>query len=331
MDKVNIAVIGSGSWATALTKILTMNEHHVRWCVRSEDAAAHIRNFHHNPKYLSTVEFNLMPENISANAAEIISGCDYVLLASPSAYLKSILETLPKGALEGKKIISAIKGIIQPENLLVSEYISQTFNIGVDNIANISGPCHAEEVAAEKLSYLTFSSPNKTFADEVAAIFKNRILNTAATTDLKGTEYASVLKNVYALVTGISVGLGYGDNFRAVLVTAGMAEMSTFLDAVCPSHRSILSPAYLGDTLVTAYSQHSRNRSFGLMIGRGYTVNAAILELNMVAEGYFATKALKTIAASYNLQLPILDAAYRILYEKYSSAIEFRVLAGEIG
>jgi glycerol-3-phosphate dehydrogenase (NAD(P)+) len=208
--------------------------------------------------------------------------------------------------------------------------MTKKFGMSEDMLANISGPCHAEEVAAEKLSYLTFSSPNLELAKTVAGFFKNRFMQTSWCTDLAGTEYASVLKNVYAIAAGISLGLGYGDNFRAVLVSKAMSEMQYFLDGVRPGKRNILEAAYLGDTLVTAYSQFSRNRTFGLMIGKGYSVNSAILELNMVAEGYYSSRSIKTIAREHGLTMPIADAVFNILYEKISPAIEFRVLSEEL-
>jgi glycerol-3-phosphate dehydrogenase (NAD(P)+) len=328
--KTKVAVLGGGSWATALLKLLLQNELDVRWWVRSPETVGYIREFHHNPKYISSIELHLPDENVSADVSNTIKGADWILLATPSAYLKDALKSLNKTDFEGKYIISAIKGLVQPENLSVSEYMEEVYGIPADRIINISGPCHAEEVAAEKLSYLTLSSKDINIAKQVASFLNCRYLYTSVSTDIKGTEYASVLKNVYALVTGISIGLAYGDNFRAVLVPRAMLEMQKFIDHLCPGARNILEPAYLGDTLVTAYSQYSRNRTFGLMIGKGYTVNSAILELNMVAEGFYATKSLKTIADANNLSLPILNAAYNILYEHVAPALEFEILAKKL-
>lgn len=331
MKKAKISVIGGGSWATAITKILTFNKHDVKWWVRQGETVDHILKYNHNPKYLSSVEFHFDKEHVSTDIKKIISGSDYLVFATPSAYLKDTIQGLSPADFEGKVVISAIKGLIQPENVPVSLLMNQLFDVSYNKMANISGPCHAEEVASEKLSYLTFSSPDPGLAKEIASLFKCRFLHTRSCEDLVGTEYASVLKNVYALTAGITVGVGYGDNFRAVLVSHAMQEMQQFLDAVNPAPRNILEPAYLGDALVTAYSPYSRNRAFGLMIGKGYSINAAILELNMVAEGYYATKSLKTVADAHGLQLPILDAAYHILYGKISPVIEMRVLSDKFG
>ena len=328
--KAKIAVLGSGSWATAILKLLTHNHNDVHWWIRQQSSVDYVHKFHHNPKYLSSVEIKLAPEKISTNAKELIAQADYILMATPSAYFKSAIEGLTKEDFKGKQIISAIKGLVQPENISVSEYMHQHFDIPIRNFTNISGPCHAEEVASEKLSYLTFASPDIESAKHIAEFFKCRFLYTSVSEDLHGTEYASVLKNVYALACGISVGLGYGDNFRAVFVSRAMMEMEHFVNSLHIMHRNLLEPAYLGDTMVTAYSQYSRNRTFGLMIGKGYTINAAILELNMVAEGYYATKSLHDIATKNNIRMPILSSIHHILYENMSAVVEFRVLAAEL-
>ncbi|RYZ25408.1 MAG: NAD(P)H-dependent glycerol-3-phosphate dehydrogenase [Chitinophagaceae bacterium] len=326
-----ISVIGGGSWATAITKILSANRHDIKWWLRQEETVAHIRKFKHNPKYLSSVEFDLPEENITSDLKFAFADSEYIVLGVPSKYLPQTLAGLQPKDFEGKKIISAIKGIIQDGNLLVSQYMQRHFSVPADMIANISGPCHAEEVAAEKLSYLTLSSPNQQLAEESAALFNVRFVHTRWCTDLAGTEYASILKNVYAIATGLSIGLGYGDNFRAVLVSNAMEEMHYFLQNILPEKRNDFAPAYLGDTLVTCYSQYSRNRTFGLMLGNGYTINSAILELGQVAEGYYSTKALKTISQEHNLKMPILESVYHILYEKIAPSIEFRVLSSQLG
>ena len=331
MEKVKISVIGGGSWATAITKILTFNQHDVKWWVRQEESVQHILKYNHNPNYLSSVEFHFEPENVSNDIKKIVAGSDYIVLATPSKYIKDTIKDLKPSDFKGKVVISAIKGLVQPDNMPVSEYMHKFYDVPFNKLANISGPCHAEEVASEKLSYLTFSSPDAKLAQTISAFFKCRFLNTKWCEDLVGTEYASVLKNVYALTAGITVGVGYGDNFRAVLISQAMQEMQIFLDKVNPAKRNILEPAYLGDALVTAYSPYSRNRAFGLMIGKGYSINAAILELSMVAEGYYATKSLKAIADAHDLQLPVLDAAHHILYGKISPVIEMRVLSDKIG
>lgn len=321
-----ISVIGGGSWATAIAKILTTNNHDVTWWVRQQETVDYIRKYGHNPKYLSSVSFSLPEGNITCDIKKAIAASDYIVLGVPSYYVTGTLDKIGSDHFKDKVVISAIKGIVQDGNLLVSQYLTKRFGVPEALIANISGPCHAEEVAAEKLSYLTFASPDTELAKRIAGFFENRFMHTRWSSDLDGTEYASVLKNVYALACGISVGVGYGDNFRAVLVSKAMDEMAYFLDKMRPDNRNILAPAYLGDTLVTCYSQYSRNRTFGLMIGKGYTINSAILELQMVAEGYYATKSLFAIANEAKLEMPILRAVYHILYERISPTIEFRVL-----
>jgi glycerol-3-phosphate dehydrogenase (NAD(P)+) len=322
-----VSVIGSGSWATAIVKILSENGHDVHWWVRNEQNSDYIQKFGHNPNYLSVVEFDLPANSISSNLPEIWNRSELILLAVPSYYFKDSISSLPESNFKNKRFVSAIKGIIQDGNYLISQFLNNQFDIPSELICNVSGPCHAEEVAAEKLSYLTFASPDIKFASDCAGLFSNRYIKTHSCTDLIGTEYAAVLKNVYALAAGISVGIGYGDNFRAVLISNSMKEMKYFLQKIVNVDREILSSPYLGDTLVTAYSQHSRNRSFGLMIGRGYSINAAKLELNMVAEGYFSTKSLKAISGKAGIKLPILDAVFNILYEGATPETEMHILA----
>jgi glycerol-3-phosphate dehydrogenase (NAD(P)+) len=328
--KEKISIIGGGSWATAIAKILSTNGHDITWWLRQPETVDYIRKYGHNPKYLSSVRFDLPAANITNDLKAAISGSDYIVLGIPSYYLTGTLEKAEAKLLAGKVIISAVKGIVQDGHQLVSQYVHKRFGVPDDHIANISGPCHAEEVAAEKLSYLTFASPNIELAKKIAGLFENRFMHTRWSDDLQGTEYASVLKNVYALACGIGIGVGYGDNFMAVLVTKAMHEMEYFLTKMLPRQRDILAPAYLGDTLVTCYSQYSRNRTFGLMIGKGYTINSAILELQMVAEGYYATKSLNAIAQQAKLEMPILRAVYHILYERISPTIEFRVLEAQL-
>ncbi len=328
--KAKIAVMGSGSWATALLKILTHNHHEVSWWVRQQSTIDYVHKFHHNPNYLSSVEIKLAADKIGTHAKDLIKGVDYILMATPSAYFKSAVEGLNKDDLKGKHIISAIKGLIQPENISVSQYMHEKFDIPLDHFTNISGPCHAEEVAAEKLSYLTFASLDEDTARFISGFFKCRFLYTSASHDLHGTEYASVLKNVYALAAGVSVGLGYGDNFRAVFISSSMLEMEHFINSVCRGKRNLMEAAYLGDTMVTAYSQYSRNRTFGVMIGKGYSINAATLELNMIAEGYYATNSLHAIAQAKGVRMPILNTMFEILYEAKPAEQAFKVLAAEI-
>jgi glycerol-3-phosphate dehydrogenase (NAD(P)+) len=328
--KNSIGIIGGGSWATAIAKILLTNEHDVHWWLRKQETVDHIRQFGHNPKYLSSVQFDMAPNLLSTDLKEVIKASEWIIFAVPSFFFTDIIKQASSEDLKGKKIASAIKGITQHEHLTISQFLHTQYHVPQNMLANISGPCHAEEVAAEKLSYLTFSSPDFELANELASLFENRFMRTSCTTDLVGTEYASVIKNIFAIAAGISIGLGYGDNFRAVLVSEAMEEMNYFLKNVNPCDRDILSPPYLGDTLVTAYSQFSRNRTFGLMIGSGYTINSAILELNMVAEGYYASNAIRYICNANKLEMPIADAVYNILYGKASPAAEFNTLSEKL-
>ena len=329
-SKNSIGIIGGGSWATAIAKILTTNEHDVHWWLRQQETIDHIRQFGHNPKYLSSVQFDLAPNLVSTDLKEVVAASEWLIFAVPSFFFTEIIGQLSPEDLKEKKIASAIKGITQHEHCTISQYLHLHFGVPKNNLANISGPCHAEEVAAEKLSYLTFSSPDIALAKELASLFDNRFMRTSTSVDLVGTEYASVIKNIFAIAAGISVGLGYGDNFRAVLVSEAMEEMNYFLKNVCPAERDILSPPYLGDTLVTAYSQYSRNRTFGLMLGSGYSINAAILELNMVAEGYYASNAIKALCDQHHLKMPIADTVYRILYDKLPAITEFGELSKQL-
>ena len=326
-----IGIIGGGSWATAITKILCTNGYKPIWWLRQVETVEYIRTYGHNPKYLSSVQLELPEENITFDLDHTLAHSDHIILGVPSYYLVDTLKNISPGQFQGKKIITAIKGIIQDGHLPVSQYMHHKFGVPLENIVNISGPCHAEEVAAEKLSYLTFASPDPDLAEETAHMFSNRFMKTSWCTDLAGTEFASVLKNIYAIAAGISVGLGYGDNYRAILVSKAMEEMELFLSELHDVKRSVLGAAYLGDTLVTAYSQFSRNRTFGLMIGKGYTVESAILELNMVAEGYYSTKAVHVILKEKRLKMPIAETVYNILYEKMSAASEFKLLSDLLG
>ncbi len=311
---MKIAVIGGGSWATAIVKILTENNDYVGWWMRDEDSVMHIKKFHHNPRYLSSVE--LMTENIdiSTDLNHIVEEADYLVFAVPSAFLKNALEPLNLD-ISNKVVFSAIKGIIPDENLIVGEFFNQKYNVPLENIGVITGPCHAEEVALERLSYLTIAGIDENNVEEMASRMRCDFINTTKSDDIYGTEYAAVLKNIYALAAGICHGLGYGDNFQAVLVSNAIREMNKFMKAVHPLKRDINGSAYLGDLLVTAYSQFSRNRMFGNMIGKGYTIRSAMLELNMVAEGYYAARLVHLIAKEKGVKMPITKAVYKVLYE----------------
>ena len=327
-----IAVIGGGSWATAVVKILSDNivEKEVFWWMRSETAIEHIRQFKHNPNYLSSVEIKIPSENISSDIKFIISKADSILLNVPAAFLKDSLSGITAEDLKGKKIISAIKGIVPDENLIIGEFMNQKFGIPFNNIMVISGPCHAEEVALEKLSYLTIASPDLEKAACFAGMLNTRYIKTNISDDIYGTEYSAVLKNIYAVASGICHGIGYGDNFQSVLISNAIREMKRFVDAVHPINRDIKESAYLGDLLVTAYSQFSRNRTFGNMIGKGYTVKSAQLEMNMIAEGYYAANSLHQINKIYKVNMPICRAVYAIIYERHSPHIEMKLLADQL-
>lgn len=327
-----IAMIGGGSWATAIVKMLSDNltEKEIFWWMRNEEAISHIKAFKHNPNYLSSVEIKVPENNISADINLIIKNADYLILNVPAAFLKETLVGVTPAELKGKKIISAIKGIVPDENLIIGEFINQKYDVPLSDISVISGPCHAEEVALEKLSYLTIASIDLAFATSFAKLLNTRYIKTNVSDDIFGTEYAAVLKNIYAVASGICHGLGYGDNFQAVLISNAIREIKSFVDAVHPINRDIKESAYLGDLLVTAYSQFSRNRTFGNMIGKGYTVKSAQLEMNMIAEGYYAVSCMHHINKKYKVEMPISRAVYAILYEKHSPHIEMRLLTEQL-
>ena len=325
-----IAVIGGGSWATALVKLFCNHEKKVGWWHRSEDAVSHLKNFQHNSRYLQSVQFDVNQLNISTDLESILNPAKIVVIATPAAFLVSIFEKIKPELLKDKIVFSAVKGIIPEYNSIPAKYIHKTFGTPYDQIGIICGPCHAEEVALERLSYLTIGCSNANIAEKMAAKLACRYIKTTTTDDLFGTEISAVLKNVYALVAGICHGLGYGDNFQAVLISNAIQEIERFIDVVSPVHRDTKSSAYLGDLLVTAYSNFSRNRTFGFMIGKGYSVKSAQLEMNMIAEGYFATKCLVEINKKFNVEMPILTAAYNILYDRISPIIEIKLLSEKL-
>lgn len=322
-------MIGNGSWATAVVKILTDNRKHksVIWWVRNEETAEHLKKYGHNPNYLSEVKLNIPKDNIRTDAAEVIEESDIIILNTPAAYLKDALKKIPRKAFQDKIVVSAIKGIVPEANQIVGDYLKDHYKVPIENIAVIGGPCHAEEVAQERLSYLTIASANEAVAKQIASKIETRYINTIVSTDIFGIEYAAVLKNIYAVAGGICNGIGFGDNFQAVLVSNAIREMEHFMDKIHPLQRNIMESAYLGDLLVTSYSQHSRNRTFGNMIGKGYRVRSAQLEMNMVAEGYYASSCIQEICKKNEIQIPICDAVYRILYQNKSAKEEMTRLA----
>jgi glycerol-3-phosphate dehydrogenase (NAD(P)+) len=325
-----IAVIGGGSWATALVKILTSQKGVVNWWMHNESSAAHIIKYRHNPKYLQSVEFNIERINVGNDLVEIIEPADIVIIATPSAFLHDLFKKFPKEILKNKFIFSAVKGIVPEFNEIPGQYYHTRLGVPYDNIGIICGPCHAEEVALERLSYLTVASQDEDMAEYIAERLRSRYIKATVSDDIFGTEYSAVLKNVYAIASGICAGLGYGDNFQSVLISNAIQEIENFIDEVHPIHRDTNSSAYLGDLLVTAYSKFSRNRTFGYMIGKGYTVKIAQMEMDMIAEGYYATKCLVEINKEYGVEMPILEAVNNIIYEKISPVIEIRILSDKL-
>ena len=327
-----VAVIGGGSWATANIKMLLDNrtDKEVFWWMRNEESISHLRQYGHNPNYLSSVEIRVPAENISNNLEEMLSQANMVLLNVPAAFLPDVLNKAPDGIFKGKKIISAIKGFVPEDDMIIGEFMNKKYDIPLKDIVVLSGPCHAEEVALEKLSYLTIASADPELATWFASLINTRYIKTNVSDDIYGTEYAAVLKNIYAVASGICNGLGYGDNFQSVLISNAIREIMRFVNAVHPIDRDIKESAYLGDLLVTAYSQFSRNRLFGNMIGKGYTVKSAQLEMNMVAEGFYASNSLHQINKIHKVNMPICRAVYAILYEKHSPHIEMRLLADQL-
>lgn len=329
-------MIGSGSWATALAKLLTDNGNNINWWIRNSDTIKTIQQKHHNPHYLHSAYFNTQQLNLSHHIAETVAGSDVLVIATPSAYAEDALGKLDKNAFEGKKIISAIKGILPSKNQLLNDYLHESFNFDINNYFTVLGPCHAEEVAAEKLSYLTFSGIDETTAKQLGNYFKTDYLNTVSNHDVIGVQYAAILKNIYALGAGIAHGLEYGDNFLSVYITNAADEMVRFLKQLVWSNESeeeqkninYAASVYLGDLLVTCYSLYSRNRTFGNMIGKGYSVKAAQLELNMVAEGYNASKCIYIKNQSVLANIPIAQTIYKILWEHQSAQEGFKQIEG---
>ena len=320
-----IAIIGGGTWATAIAKLILNNTDSINWYMRRKDRIDDFKRLGHNPAYLSSVKFDISRIHFSNNLNMTIRNSDMLIFVTPSPYLKQHLKKL-KTPLYNKFIVSAIKGIVPDENMIVTDYLKKIYNVPAENLAVIGGPCHAEEVALERLSYLTIGCANTERAKIVANMLNGNFLKTSISQDVEGIEYGSVLKNVYAIAAGICYGLKYGDNFQAVLISNAIQELNRFVNAVNPIDRNICESVYLGDLLVTAYSRFSRNHTVGTMIGKGYSVKTAQIEMEMVAEGYYGTKCIKEVNEKYNVEMPILDAVYNILYNKKSSFTEIRQL-----
>ncbi|MBQ6064845.1 MAG: NAD(P)-binding domain-containing protein [Prevotella sp.] len=320
-----IAIIGGGSWATAIAKIVVSHTHHIGWYMRRDDRIEEFKRLGHNPAYLMSVHFDVHEIEFFSDLNKVVNAYDTLIFVTPSPYLKNHLKRL-KTRLRDKFVITAIKGIVPDENLSCSEYFHQVYDVPYDNLACIGGPSHAEEVALERLSYLTIGCTNLDKAQTFADIIDSEFIKTKTSSDVIGIEYSSVLKNVYAIAAGICSGLKYGDNFQAVLMANAVQEMSRFLTALQPIERNVYDSVYLGDLLVTGYSNFSRNRTFGTMIGKGYSVKSAQIEMEMIAEGYFGVKCMKEINHHMHVNMPILDAVYNILYERISPQIEIKLL-----
>ena len=320
-----IAIIGGGSWATAIAKIVVSHTHHIGWYMRRDDRIEDFRRLGHNPAYLRSAHFNVDEIYFSSDLNRIIEAYDTLVFVTPSPYLKSHLKKV-KTRLTNKFIVTAIKGIVPDENLSCSEYFHEVYDVPYENLACIGGPSHAEEVAMERLSYLTVGCSDLQKAHAFTNVLASNYIKTKVSSDVIGIEYSSVLKNIYAIAAGICSGLKYGDNFQAVLISNAAQEMSRFLTAIHPIDRYIYDSVYLGDLLVTGYSNFSRNRTFGTMIGKGYSVKSAQIEMEMIAEGYFGAKCMKEINRHMHINMPILDAVYNILYEHISPQIEIKLL-----
>jgi len=322
-----VAVLGGGSWATAVAKIVMHHEETITWYMRRDDRIEEFKRLHHNPAYLTSLYFDVDRINFSSDINEVVKNNDTLIFVIPSPYVKSHLKKL-KANLREKMVVTAIKGIVPEESLTVSRYLEKVFNIPEEQVACIGGPSHAEEVALDRLSYLTVGCRSLENAQVVADMLTSKYIKTSISQDIEGIEYSSVLKNVYAIAAGICHGLKLGDNFQAVLTSNALQEMNRFLDAVQPDEdRHIAASAYMGDLLVTMYSNFSRNRTFGTMIGQGYSVKTAQLEMEMIAEGYYGTNCMKILNKRYHVSMPILDAVYNILYEKISPAVEIKILS----
>ena len=322
-----IAVIGGGSWATAIVKMLSNNVNPIGWWMRDPEQISEICSTGRNPKYLSTVELKTAILDLRSEISTIINDYGILILAVPSAFLKGALSGLPKECMKGKVVFSAIKGIVPENNTIIGEFLHNQYDLEFEDIGVITGPCHAEEVALEKLSYLTVACQDESKAKLVASRLSCAYINVRVSDDIFGMEYAAVLKNIMAVANGICNGLGYGDNFQAVLISNGIKEINRFVDSVHPITRDIKSSAYLGDLLVTAYSRFSRNRTFGKLIGEGSSVQDAQQRMKMVAEGYYAVKCVVEVNKKYDVDMPITDAVHDILYNQASPASTMGKLA----
>ncbi len=340
---MQFGIIGSGSWGTALAKMLTDNGLHINWCVRNNIVAKHILKRHHNPNYLQSVSFNAGLLSLFTNARQVFNASDHIVIVTPSAYVIQQFAGISMKELEGKKIISAVKGILPQQNLLLNDYLKKKFDLSIDNYFTIMGPCHAEEVAAERLSYLTFSGTKQAATKAIAGNFATPYINTIINHDIYGVQYAAILKNIYAVTAGMAHGLGYGDNFLSVLIANSADEMAGFLRKAgirnikvgvhtaggglhAKKSPNYAASVYLGDLLVTCYSLFSRNRNFGALIGKGYSVASAQTDMNMVAEGYNAARSIHELNKEIGADMPIAENIYQVLWKKLSPRIAFKYI-----
>ncbi len=327
---MQFGIIGSGSWATALAKILTDNGSRIQWWMRNEESIAFMQKRRHNPHYLHGAYFDPSLLQLDSDIQKVVTDSEVLVIAVPSAFVEQTLAQIPPALLKGKKVVSAVKGILPSENELMNYYLAKHFDLPLTDYFTLLGPCHAEEVSAEKLSYLTFSGTDLAATSAIAAFFKTDYINTVVNNDVLGVQYAAVLKNIYALGAGIAHGLEYGDNFLSVYIANSANEMVGFLkkinepDPCVPDTHNYSASVYLGDLLVTCYSLYSRNRTFGNMIGKGYSVRAAQLEMNMVAEGYNASKCIHLMNSQMQAEMPIASAIYEILWEQLPATEGFK-------
>jgi glycerol-3-phosphate dehydrogenase (NAD(P)+) len=332
MENKRIGIIGSGSWATAIAKIVTENGHQITWCLRQQSNIDYFEKRKHNPHYLRNAYFDLQKISFSTDIKLVVAASDIIIIAVPSIHIETTLASLEVGDLKDKLIVSAVKGVLPVYNILLNDWLAQKFNFPLSSYFTLLGPSHAEEVAAEQLSYLTFSGLDENTTTTIASYFKSEYINTIVNKDVIGVQYAGVAKNIYALGAGIAHGLEYGDNFLSVFIANCANEMQVLLKEIAKKELSDASKmnhnasVYLGDLLVTCYSLHSRNRTFGNMIGKGYSVRSAELELNMVAEGYNASKCIHTMNQTLKVKLPIMDAVYQILWEGAAPDATFKEL-----
>ena len=330
-SELKYAVFGSGSWATAIVKMLCENLDEVGWYVRKQQTIDYILSEEHNPSYLSSVELHMNQLKLESDINKLAAYADILIFAIPSAFIETELAKLNID-ISSKRIVSAVKGIIPESGLLVGEHFHEKHSIELDNIAVLAGPCHAEEVALERLSYITIACTNLTIAEEVAAQFSSHYIRTKTHDDVIGAEYAAMLKNIYAIAAGVAHGLGYGDNFQSVLMSNATREMKRFIKSVHKMKRNINETVYLGDLLVTGYSVFSRNRMFGNMIGKGYTVKSAQMEMSMIAEGFYAAKSAFLINQESKTpsKAPIINTVYEILYLHKNPKESFKKLTEKL-